>query len=216
MESFYYIILYASVLWLPHENIQDVEEEMAEFFNNHKERNGQVKGGTPKEANRIGGKFFSQWRFENDALKDWLETVRLLQWPTRYGEQVEWTPKALNDQWKATDEGDLPIDDRLDNISTNASGRGKKKQRLVTPSHATQVSFHSSQLIASSRTHKSGSSKRPVNKTEFEDSLDESKRQRRASLRLASKNQEREAGSKENLAGSKQQQRSSARLASKK
>lgn len=215
MESFYYIILYASVLWLPHNNSLKIEEELAEFFDSYRERNGKVQGGTPKESNRSGGKFASLWGFKSEALWNWLEKVRRMQWISEEDQQPRWTPKALYDQWKCTDALDLPIDDRIDNIKASASKGGKKKQP-GSPSVATRVSVHPSRQIVSSRKHKSGSSKRPINKTEFEDNLDESKRQRRTSLRLASKGQERETDAKESLDEAKQQRRSSARLASKK
>lgn len=182
MESFYYVVLYASVIWLPHENSECVEEEVTSFFDEYKERSGKARGGVAKESNRASGKFYRLWRFGNDALKEWLEAVRLLQWPTRYGEQPEWTPKALNDQWKTTDEGNLPTNDRV-NRALSRSPEEEVRETEASTSNALRESenialpepgSHSTDAVSRS------SSKRSAEEVGFEERSDSSKRFRRS------------------------------------
>lgn len=48
MESFYYIILYASILLLPHEQIDDIED-----LDEYRKYRGGSHGGTTKESNLV-------------------------------------------------------------------------------------------------------------------------------------------------------------------
>lgn len=172
MESFYYVILYASIVWLPHGKSDNVETWLLKFFDENTEHLETTRGGAMKNSNRFSGDFYELWNFKNDALKRWLEGVWGLQWIARHGDQLDWTPRKLYDQWKSTDEEDLPTDDRIDNIGTKSTRKGKEKKK-PEPSNATQVSVRSSRNAdpPSSRslnmTH--ASSKRTAKETEFED-----------------------------------------------
>lgn len=174
MESFYYIILYASIVGLPHENLDDVEGDISGFFDEHKVHKGKLLGGRAKNSNRFSSDFYDLWEFKNDALKNWLEVVLQLQYKSDKGEQLKWTPKALCDQWKITDEDDLPVNDRVHNTGVNASTRGKSKPNTNTPS-ATQVSAHISRPSQSQS--QSTSRKRLVDETDFEEHSEALKRQ---------------------------------------
>lgn len=115
MESFYYVIIYASVLWLPHKEVDDVERRVSRFFDEYEVNNGKAEGGMVKMSNLYSGAFHRIWNFRNSSLQQWLTRVLEIQWP--YGELEDWTPEALSNQWKITDEEDLPEDDRIDHIS---------------------------------------------------------------------------------------------------
>lgn len=150
LESFYYIILYASILWLPHKELEtkDTEYRMKRFFGDYHEQNGHMTGGRSKFHNQSYGTFSKQWKFYNKALNSWLKYVLALQKP----ENVEnWTPMALHNIWKDIDENDLPLDDRVDNLTQNTK-RGKKKavpkQEI---SEATRPSVRISQQESHSR-----------------------------------------------------------------
>lgn len=190
MESFYYIVLYASVLWLPHMDVPLLENWVSNFFNESMDYHGQAVGGTVKESNRTSGSFYKLWRFKNNSLKTWLEAVRRLQWVSEDGKQHKWTPKALHDQWKSTDEEDLPVDDREDHIEINTSKKGKGKKNTATqPSaHASQISLQQSQSIDAAA---STSSKRPASETGFEEHLDASRRRRNPARSASQKGNER-------------------------
>lgn len=178
MESFYYVIIYASVLWLPHENCDDVERQISKFFDEYDEYQGRTQGGVAKESNRISATFYDLWGFKNNTLKNWLEKVRDLQWRDREGRQPEWTPKLLCDQWKFTDEDDLPVDDRVEHVQAKVRRQGKRIQEINTLDGAREG--HD----AAPPKHESGSlngeskcsSKRSAEEARFEERSDASKR----------------------------------------
>lgn len=177
MESFYYVTLYASVLWLPHENSEDVEVEMATFFDEYKERNGKAHGGIAKESNRASGRFHRLWGFKNDSLKIWLEDVRKLQWKNWDDGQPKWTPQRLNGIWKTLDDGDLPVDDRTVHVLPQVAKEDSRKTEIST-SNAVQGQNialpepESRSTDAASR----ASSKRSAEEASFEERSDSSKR----------------------------------------
>ena len=114
MESFYYVILYASVLWSPRDDVNDVEERMSKFFDEYVFYGRRTEGGTAKTLNVLRGTFLRMWDFKNGSLQQWLARVLELQRPFEI--QPNWTAQALSDQWKITDEEDLPEDDRIDHL----------------------------------------------------------------------------------------------------
>ena len=115
MESFYYVILYASVLWLPHKEIDDIERRISKFFHEYELFDGKAEGGSAKLSNSYRETFYRVWDFENRSLRLWLEKVLELQRP--WDEPPNWTPQALYDQWKVIIDENLPEDDRIDHLS---------------------------------------------------------------------------------------------------
>lgn len=177
MESFYYVVLYASIHWLPHENPDDVKTEVARFFDEYKERRGKAHGGIAKSSNFTSGRFYDLWGFQNDALKIWLEGVRKMQWKNWDDEQPKWTPKGLNDLWKIADEGDLPIDDRVEHLLPQATKDARKTK--TSASDAIQknrcVALPGSGSRSADAVSRS-SSKRSVEEVGFEERSGSSKR----------------------------------------
>lgn len=138
MESFYYVVLYSSALWLPHEESDNDKEHISKFFDEHEVFNGRLEGGTLKFLNRKLGKFETSWGFKNELLREWLTRVRQLQLP--YQTQPNWNPTSLHNVWLSIDRSNLPTDDRKEHIqgihwqpsaATQASARsiGKGSQK---------------------------------------------------------------------------------------
>lgn len=180
MESFYYVVFYASVLWLPHKDVPNIANRVSKFFDEYDEYDGKAQGGTAKESNRNSGSFYKLWLFKNDSLKKWLEAVRKLQWRTEDDEQPRWTPEALHDQWKSTDEEDLPIDDRVyhatqqEELQSSVAAVSSKPRPQKANVNPHSPSHASGSVEIKSRT----SSKRSAKDARFEESSDSSKRRR--------------------------------------
>lgn len=180
MESFFYVILYASVLWLPHKPVDDIGKHVSLFFDECNDHNGRPRGGSLKNSNRCSSTFYEIWEFENDSLKRWLEIVRDLQWPTRMGEQPEWTPKALYDQWKSTDEENLPLNDRVDHLVAEQPKECEQKPETadLNTTEPSENSIPPGYGLRSSNIASRSSSKRSANDAGFEGQSESSKRQR--------------------------------------
>lgn len=124
MESFFYVILYASILWLPHREVNNIKRRMSKFFDEYDLVKGKAEGGASKYTNRALGNFVHSWGFKNQTLGDWFGEVLELQRPV--GEEINWTPEALYDVWTSIDERGLPNDDRSDNLVPKLS-KGRPK-----------------------------------------------------------------------------------------
>lgn len=168
MESFYYVILYSSVLWLPHKEVHNLELHVSKFFDEYSEDRGKVTGGIGKISDRAMGTFYEVWEFKNDSLKCWLEEVRTLQEACRRGAQPKWTPEALHRQWKMTDEDNLPVDDRIDHRLAKLTEHMREEKPNIRDA-ATIASVSCS------------SSKRSTKEASFDERSDSNKRHRGSS-----------------------------------
>lgn len=148
MEAFYYIILYASVLWLPMAPMHDLETLLEEFFDGNNVVDGKTVGGGMKIVNLTSNYYRKIWVPLNEDLKNWLHGAVKLQQPYVEGQEhssANWNPEALYALWKDTDAKNLPMGDRVINRELQVKPRGKKLQPVETkevPS-ATRPSFRS-------------------------------------------------------------------------
>lgn len=176
MESFYYVILYASVLWLPHKNIENIEKRISRFFDEYEVNDGVVQGGSAKIANLVAGLFHKVWGFESDSLNRLLEGTRLLQQQAAEEKRSKWTPEALHKQWKSTDEEDLPTNDKVDHLLLQSKENERKLKLTMQRSREGSPVHEPHSLDAASRS----SSKRSADDAGFEEPSESSKRQRRS------------------------------------
>ncbi|KAL5480801.1 hypothetical protein ACEPAI_9741 [Sanghuangporus weigelae] len=76
MESLFYVVMYASLRWLPHNNVLDLGFWMFSFFDEvERDTDGQELGGNRKlltQAN-AGAKFFEKFRFTNKYIHLWFK-----------------------------------------------------------------------------------------------------------------------------------------------
>lgn len=179
MESFYYMVLYASVRWLPHGKLDEIKERISKFFDENEAYRGKFEGGHQKFSNRERGRFETFWGFENEFLREWLKRVRKLQLPAQ--NQPSWTPRMLHDIWKSIDEEDLAKDDRKDHLGSI------QRQLINNVPPATRTSTRSTKITSQKvfdlipvNVTSGTSSKRRVGEAEagFESNTDALKRQR--------------------------------------
>lgn len=113
MESFFYVVLYAAVRWLPHNDVDNLGNLMYHYFNEYREHNGKPKGGSLKSSNITFGDFTNEFKWENEHLARWIE--KALEFQQFFGrEKPGWTVENLQKLWEDIDSTDLPNDDRVE------------------------------------------------------------------------------------------------------
>lgn len=112
MESVYYVLMYASILWLPRNEDKDFLRTVSQYFDQHSDCNGTTEGGVMKAGNILTGNFQRAWRFDNVHLQSCLDDILELLRPIE--EQPNWKPEELYAILTSADEEDLPLDDRMD------------------------------------------------------------------------------------------------------
>lgn len=111
MESFFYVVLYASARWIAHDHVEDSERRLSLYFNENCFVGGRTQGGYAKLANVANGLFLRHYKWNNVHLNEWIKTVLASQKRTLYN-RSEWTPESLFEVWVSTDTKTLPNDDR--------------------------------------------------------------------------------------------------------
>lgn len=112
MESVYYVLMYASVHWLPRNKEKNFLKIVSNFFDEYTECIDTTEGGTMKASNMISGYFQEIWHFGNVHLQICLDGMIELLRP--FEDQPSWTPEDLNAILESADKEDLPLDDRMD------------------------------------------------------------------------------------------------------
>lgn len=115
MESFFYVVLYAALRWLPHNYNEELGNLMERYFNEYYEFEGNPEGGDKKASNRNGNgrTFTNKINWANKDLARWINQCLYLQEKTR-GEQPDWTENNLRESWERLDGKDLLTDDRVE------------------------------------------------------------------------------------------------------
>lgn len=117
MESFFYVVLYASIRWLPHDYIDNLAKEIRIYFGDCQEQNGIIVGGAVKMINLAHRSFFKMFEWRNSHLRDWIYGVLSLQFQEINNQGLPiWTPERLYDLWVSIDNSNLPMQDRFDHI----------------------------------------------------------------------------------------------------
>lgn len=115
MESFFYVVLYAAIRWLPHNNVKELGKLMSKYFNESRVYDGVTKGGGAKEKNITENDFTAKFEWRNEHMAEWINKVLRLQLRERdhgsYGNI--WTSNNLLRIWEKTDKEMLPKDDRV-------------------------------------------------------------------------------------------------------
>lgn len=127
MESFYYVMLYCGVRWLPHKKVVDIKKQITSFFDEINDMGGKPCGGSFKHANIWVGDFHRLIGFTNAAIQAWFSKVLQLQRP--FFEQPNWKPEILHEIWKLADDADLPNNDRIDNIPRRKTKVEKRRSK---------------------------------------------------------------------------------------
>lgn len=112
MESIYYVLLLASILYLPRRKVKEFEHNLSSFFDEYLDLGDMNAGGNFKIANVATGLFKRCWKFDNALVQKCLDELIELQRP--FQDQPEWTPQALHTILESADEDNLPPGDRMD------------------------------------------------------------------------------------------------------
>lgn len=175
MESFYYVLLYSSVLWLPREEEEGFEKLVSEYFDEYQEMEGTVQGGAFKAVNIETGFFRNIWIFHNTLVQRFLDDILELQRP--FEDQPSWTPQALYAIIKSMDEEDLPLDDRIDHQSKK--GKLARRRARYAPRRTAvpaKLEAHPVTPVHTSSTHSGASSKRGADEAGLKERVESIKR----------------------------------------
>lgn len=117
VESFFYVVLYACLRWLPHAFSGNLVQEMKSFFDDCRESQGMPVGGGYKALNIVFGTFMALCEWRNDHLANWFNEVLLL---LRRGlddrDACAWTARRLHEIWLKSDNNELPTGDRYEHL----------------------------------------------------------------------------------------------------
>lgn len=135
MESFFYVVLYAALRWLPHNHIEELGNIMSRYFNEYHEFEGNPEGGRAKASNREGNgsDFTNKFHWEDEHLAKWINQCILLQEKYR-GKQPDWTEKNLRELWEEINGKHLPNDDRIEHKIVVDSEEIKEEEYQATSS----------------------------------------------------------------------------------
>lgn len=135
MESFFYVVLYAALRWLPHNHIEELGNLMSEYFNEYREHDGTPLGGRAKASNITFGDFTKGFKWENGHLATWFNDALQLQRRELLEQRgLFWTPEALKELWKDINSKDLPNDDRIEHKIVVDSEEIKEEEYQATSS----------------------------------------------------------------------------------
>lgn len=161
MESFYYVLLFASIHWMPHDDLKNIKKLILDFFDEIESFRGGVRGGCMKIANIGSNRYHSMWGFTNTSLRSCLEDIGKLQdeWTKN---QPDWKPQNLYAILESTDNEALPLGDRVDHIQKLRDGRDHRRALAELRNANLKPS-------ASKSTSESESLKTPSNDTQTSD-----------------------------------------------
>lgn len=112
MESLYYVVLYSSIRWLPHNEVACLSEEMTYYFYDWApEGDAGIRGGIPKCANIFTGLFTNLFEWEDVATRLWMKHAWQIQHTWKNGKTI-WTPERLMRVWTRTLKLDPPKENR--------------------------------------------------------------------------------------------------------
>lgn len=124
MESIYYVLFIASILYLPRAEVKEFEVLVSRFLDQDMVPAEGSTGGVYKIANVASDRFREKWEFDNALVQKCLDELIELQGP--FQDQPDWTPQAFYSILESTDLEDLPLDDRMDHCQIK---RDKAAQR---------------------------------------------------------------------------------------
>lgn len=112
MESFFYVVLYASLRWLAHNQREDLELRLSQYFNENRFIvDEKARGGSMKVHNVVYGTFVDAFKWNNAELAEWIENCLAMQ-KRAFLSRSEWSPESLFELWVFTDSKNLPNNDR--------------------------------------------------------------------------------------------------------
>lgn len=157
---------------------------MSKFFDEYVFYGRKTEGGTSKTLNVLRGTFHRMWDFKSSSLQQWLARVLELQRPFEI--QPNWTAQALSDQWKATDEENLPEDDRIDHLAMIRRREDSRRTPapLQTSSHTSGKLEQAGHALDAPEKISPSSSKRSAEDAKLEERSNSSKRQCRPCYRV--------------------------------
>ncbi|KAJ8462803.1 hypothetical protein ONZ51_g10665 [Trametes cubensis] len=121
MESLLYVILYCSLLHLPHSmrNPDHLHRFIHKFFDDCSYGVGRLHGGDAKLVNTDDRTWTQRIKFNSQNIADWLETVMNYHSPPRHLRREWWdrwsNPEYLDTLWSAFMRRDLEKDDAVQN-----------------------------------------------------------------------------------------------------
>lgn len=107
MESFYYVLLYCGVRWLPHYHAKDFKIHIEQFF----ERSKMVQ---LRKKNFLRNPFSGVIVWHCSEFGDLLNGLRTRKWADM------WRPEVVDKLWRAYDEKDLPQNDKCYHFMSDA------------------------------------------------------------------------------------------------
>lgn len=117
MESFFYVVLYACVRWLPHNFSGDLAKDMRDFFDDCREKRGMVVGGSLKRDNVIDEYFVECFEWKDDHLANWINVALSFQRSNMNGQDTTmWTAERLDGLWELTDKNIRHKHDRFEHL----------------------------------------------------------------------------------------------------
>lgn len=152
MESFFYVVLYAGLLWLPHEPANPnrpshLRNDMTNFFGDCHELAGKVSGGNFKMRNIISSGYFTGlFKWKNKRLGKWVKEVQTLRSEhEKHKDKPFWTAEALKRIWENTDGKILPNNDRYEHkINGNEVFNKERPMSATTSSSAGRLGAQAS------------------------------------------------------------------------
>ncbi|KAJ8470018.1 hypothetical protein ONZ51_g8608 [Trametes cubensis] len=140
MESLLYVILYCSLLHLPHDvrKPADLHTFIYNFFDYSSYAAGRLHGGDSKLANAGNRTWMQRVKFNSENITDWLNTVMDYHYPPRHLRREWWdrwsNPDYLDNFWGAfLERDDLEKDDAVNNKATKPIQRIKTIEDSRTP-----------------------------------------------------------------------------------
>ena len=149
MESLLYVILYCCARWLRHNFIEDLGEQMANFFGIVQKINGKDVGGQGKMAQLMQRRFTDPFIFEDENVGRWINDMYDLLWPREWPNdqsvKPNWTVEAVQQLWEKTLKNNLAEGGRQNHDVGDVIGEAP----IYFPTH---VSFQTSNLLSLSIT----------------------------------------------------------------
>lgn len=149
IESFFYVVLYAGLLWLPHDPVDDLKSDMMRFFGDWRERSGKFSGGLLKLENITqDGTFIRLFNWKNKAFGKWIYGVQEVISAKIADKSV--LALRMKKLWERIDGKKLPDDDRYEHniddkvpkdepVSATTSASARRMQQSVSASTRTSI-----------------------------------------------------------------------------
>lgn len=98
MESLYYVVLYSGVRWLPHNEVENLGEEINIFFFDFSYSGTKPTRGAQKHLNISLGTFTNQFVWTDEATTRWMHRAWMIQHYELRGART-WIPSRFIEVW---------------------------------------------------------------------------------------------------------------------